>query len=877
VLEFQTLKCVNIRGFHMIRHIAVLLALVAVAFGQTAPTITNITNAAIPTLDSPPASIHLAPQSMATIFGSNLADFATSASSPWPSSLAGTEVHLAVDTCFDSSCDLIAPIIYASPAQINFLVPDNGSFACHSCTPVAYRVVLVRGGQRIDNRSYISGGPGRLIIDPYYIADYSVVFHVGYDCLFSYSQSDSGSCGLSWSSGQHRAPVGAITDSLTGQLISSQSPIHQGQVITLWMTALAGGVKLNTATGLLEQANPAPVNLGVAQNGKDIPSTIAMGMEGEYGQFQTQAPLWAGESPQFIGLDQVNVAFPTCKNVTNAAVEKRYDAFLTYTSVETSNTVRIYMPFIVRVGDPDCQWTTNTTTTLTSSNNPSPSGQAVKFTAAVSPSPATGTVTFLDGSTVLGSGVVTGGTATLTTAALSVGDHSIIATYSGDANYRGSSSTRTQTVTKAITTTSVSSSVNPSASGQAVTLFAGVYTPEVSSSPGISFVRYASGNVTFFDGGTNIGSATLVPGIKPVTTASASISTSGLGIGSHSITAKYDGDATNSGSTSAVLTQVVTSAKFSIAITYSPSAIVFGQVVAFTVTPSNPAATGTVTLFDGTATIGTAKFTNGQATFSTSTLSGGNHTITANYSGDSTFASTFTSITLTVTVNKTPTVTVITSKTNPTTYQPPANTCTPPSPSCQVYPTYATLTATVTPSFPGSKLGLTASFYATTTNGGSNTMIQCNRGQPVYINQGVATCTVTGNLSTGTSTITAVSSGDETYLGSTSLPITQVVNMPVYNYPNPAVAGQTVTLTVVTGWPWSSGGVVTFSDGNTVIGSGIVSPVNNQFSSLNGSNTATFQTASLGVGSHSITAVYTPTPGVTVATSQAVTQTVTAH
>jgi len=339
------------------RYILLLFTFSGLAVGQSTPSITNVTNAAIPSLDYPPKSIHLAPRSMATIFGSNLADFTASSVSPWPSSLAGTEVHLADDTCFDSSCDLVATLIYASPTQINFLVPDNGSFACRNCTPTAYRIVLVRDGQRIDNRSYIWGGPGRLFIDPYYIADYNVVFQVGYDCLFSYSVSDPTSCGLSWSQGQHRAPLGAITDAHSGELISSQAPVHQGQVLTLWMTALAGGVKLNAETGLLQQANPAPVYFGVAQNGKDIPSTIAMGSEGEYGKFQTPPPLWAGESPQFVGLDQVNVAFPTCKNVPNATVEKRYDAFLTYTSIETGTTVRIYVPFLVRVGDPDCQWT----------------------------------------------------------------------------------------------------------------------------------------------------------------------------------------------------------------------------------------------------------------------------------------------------------------------------------------------------------------------------------------------------------------------------------------------------------------------------------------------------------------------------------------
>jgi Big-like domain-containing protein len=90
---------------------------------------------------------------------------------------------------------------------------------------------------------------------------------------------------------------------------------------------------------------------------------------------------------------------------------------------------------------------TGTTTTLTSSPNPSNSGQTVTFTATVSPATATGSVQFLDGATSLGTQNLSGGSATLSTSTLTVGGHSIKATYSGDGNYSGSSSnTVSQTV-----------------------------------------------------------------------------------------------------------------------------------------------------------------------------------------------------------------------------------------------------------------------------------------------------------------------------------------------------------------------------------------------------------------------------------------------
>jgi len=85
----------------------------------------------------------------------------------------------------------------------------------------------------------------------------------------------------------------------------------------------------------------------------------------------------------------------------------------------------------------------STTTSVTSNFNPSVFGQAVTFTAAVVPvlpgaGAPTGSVTFFDGATSIGSGTVTGGVASLTTSALAVGTHNITATYGGDGNFLGS-------------------------------------------------------------------------------------------------------------------------------------------------------------------------------------------------------------------------------------------------------------------------------------------------------------------------------------------------------------------------------------------------------------------------------------------------------
>ena len=190
-----------------------------------------------------------------------------------------------------------------------------------------------------------------------------------------------------------------------------------------------------------------------------------------------------------------------------------------------------------------------TSTALASSPNPSTVGQSVTFTATVSVnSPGagtpTGTVTFFDGTTPLGSAPLnSSGTATFATSALAAGTHAITASYGGDGNFTGSTSAAlTQTVNKITTTTTVASSANPSIIGAQVT-----YTATVSPVPD-------GGTVTFTDGGTTITGC----GAQPVdSSGTATCQVTYNAVGSHTITAAYSGDATYKASTSAALTQQV--------------------------------------------------------------------------------------------------------------------------------------------------------------------------------------------------------------------------------------------------------------------------------------------------------------------------------
>ncbi len=184
-------------------------------------------------------------------------------------------------------------------------------------------------------------------------------------------------------------------------------------------------------------------------------------------------------------------------------------------------------------------------TLLTTSGSPSFVGQLVTFTASVSSIygaiPDGELVNFSDGTTLLGSAAVHGGTATFTTSALAAKTHIIKATYPGDQSFFASSKTVSQTVVKYPTTTTVSSSLNPSHAGNAVT-----FTAHVASAGPIA----PSGKVQFFDGTTSIGATTVSAQI-------ATLTKSTLALGTHSITAHYLGDNANAKSISLVVIQTV--------------------------------------------------------------------------------------------------------------------------------------------------------------------------------------------------------------------------------------------------------------------------------------------------------------------------------
>jgi Bacterial Ig-like domain (group 3) len=464
--------------------------------------------------------------------------------------------------------------------------------------------------------------------------------------------------------------------------------------------------------------------------------------------------------------------------------------------------------------------------------NPSVFGQRVTVTAIVSAaSPGagvpTGSADFREGSTDLTPGGVSlsGGVATFATKALGVGSHTITAVYNGDTNFTGSQgndSASPQVVNKDATIAVVGIDVNPSVFGQVVTMTATVHA----AAPGAGS---PTGNVTFLDGSATLGTASLDASTR------ATFSTSALSQGNHSIQAAYGGDGNFTGSTSRVYGEPVNRAATTVAITSSTLSSVRGQSVALTATisplaPGGGTPTGTVTFFDGNVPISSNLNVKsaGKAILSTTGLSVGTHTITAMYSGDTNFQAS--------NGNDSAKPQVVTRDNTQTTVQTTNSTA--------VFGQTVILTAIVSANLPGSGF---PSGSVTFTDFGNVVGTATLSGGQATVNA--------GSLAMGNHSIKASYSGSSEFIASSSIAYGEAVvkgstATALHSAPNPSTFGNAVTLTAVVGAMAPASGVpagmVTFKDGTTVMGS----------RSLDSSGRATFSTASLSVGNHTISAVY---------------------
>ena len=128
----------------------------------------------------------------------------------------------------------------------------------------------------------------------------------------------------------------------------------------------------------------------------------------------------------------------------------------------------------------------------------------------------------------------------------------------------------------------------------------------------------ATGTIDFYDSGTYIGTGTLAPIAGG--TSSASITSSTLAMGSHSLTADYSGDSSYNAANSSAASLTINQASTNTAVASSVNPSTYNQSVTFTATvtaasPGSGTPTGTVTFKCNGTTMGTGSISGGVATF----------------------------------------------------------------------------------------------------------------------------------------------------------------------------------------------------------------------------------------------------------------------
>jgi hypothetical protein len=471
-----------------------------------------------------------------------------------------------------------------------------------------------------------------------------------------------------------------------------------------------------------------------------------------------------------------------------------------------------------------------TTTSLVATPNPVTTGQALNLVATVSASGTaslSGTVNFMNGSTVLGSASVnSSGVATLSVTSLPAGTYSLTARYVGNSSFPASTSPAssvTVTASTATTTTSLIASPNPVTVGQALNLVATVNASGTAS---------LSGTVNFMNGSTVLGSASVnSSGVATLPIAS-------LPAGTYSLSARYVGNSSFLASTSPASSVTVTASTSTTttSLVASPNSVSVGQALNLvaTVSASGTASlSGTVNFMNGSTVLGSASVNSSRiATLSIASLPAGTYSLTARYVGNTSFlASTSPASSVTVTASTATTTTSLVASPNSVTVG-------------QALNLVATVSASGTASLSG-----TVNFMNGSTVLGSASVNA----------SGVATLSI-ASLPAGTYSLTARYVGNSSFLASTSpanpvtvTATTATASINLVASPNPVTEGQALilTATVKESGTTPPTGTVSFMNGSAVMGT----------AALNSSGVATLSITSLAVGTYSITAQYPSATG----------------
>ncbi len=241
-------------------------------------------------------------------------------------------------------------------------------------------------------------------------------------------------------------------------------------------TVLAAGTQTLSVTFTPTNTNYAPTTGTLLLTVNPGTTTIGVSSSLNPSTYGASVTLAATLSPANAGLGEMVTFKDSGSPIGTGTISNRLATYSTFTLASGTHSITA-----VYGGDGNYSGSTsvaltqtvnklNTSVALTSSGNPSANGSSVTFMATVTPTTATGTVTFADGSTTLGTSTISNGIASYSTSALAAGSHSITAFYGGDTNDNSStSSVLTQTIQSGGNFVATSGQMQSSRYGQTAT------------------------------------------------------------------------------------------------------------------------------------------------------------------------------------------------------------------------------------------------------------------------------------------------------------------------------------------------------------------------------------------------------------------------
>lgn len=243
----------------------------------------------------------------ASIFGTGLSDAVHVAQgSPYAQQLGPTQVFF----CYSAPVPLSqgqniislldcvpSPLVYASPSQINFVVPAASALPSNPKIvglDGSYVFIVSVGGTLDQDAAAVK--PMKYNLNPA-----PRIFFEGYDCFIDTRFEDANvNCGLTVTQGKtYQATRGAVTDQ-QGVLLSSSNRAHFGQYYTVWMTGLGPPVNGKIPISMALTNIPTYATGGRLFPGDGFPEIIT--------------PSYLGASSVYPGLYQLNFQLPAPAN-----------------------------------------------------------------------------------------------------------------------------------------------------------------------------------------------------------------------------------------------------------------------------------------------------------------------------------------------------------------------------------------------------------------------------------------------------------------------------------------------------------------------------------------------------------------------------------